>query len=209
MYVRVCQCLSVCVCACVRAGVCVCVCVSYRASSALSAHRLMIRPSRQTIWSKESRLFPSGGFNSETHQRLNVGSQHCNTFCISTVEQKMQKFWATDTVAGSRVADVNAVQPHVDVVLHVTPLLIIVEHEAPVAPKVKPVFFPSSQYGALKKTLFWDKYSICMQGCSCYNIFSNGDGKDLRCWLMYLLCRWSQPLFTMAILEANLKKVTS
>lgn len=38
---------------------------SYRASSALSAHRLMTRPSLHTIWSKASRIFPSGGFSSE------------------------------------------------------------------------------------------------------------------------------------------------
>ncbi len=45
---------------------CVSVCVlSYRASSALSAHRLMTRPSLHTIWSKASRIFPSGGFSSE------------------------------------------------------------------------------------------------------------------------------------------------
>lgn len=62
----------------------------------------------------------------------------------------MQKVWAADTVAGGRVADVNTVHPHVDVILHVPPLLIIVEHKSPVTPKVKPVFFPSSQYGALK-----------------------------------------------------------
>lgn len=156
--------------------VCVSVCVSYRASSALSAHRLMIRPSRQTIWSKESRVFPSGGFNSETHQRLNERTQHCNTFCVSIV--KLKNTEATHTVAGSRVADVNAVQPHVDVILHVTPLMIIVEHESPVTPKVKPVFFPSSKYGALKKNHCYSGINSFMQDCSCYNMFSNRDVKN-------------------------------
>lgn len=161
---------------CVR--VCLCKCVSYRASSALSAHRLMIRPSRQTIWSKESRVFPSGGFNSKTHQRLNEGTQHCNTFCIRIVKRKKHKFWATHTVAGSRLADVNAVQPHVDVILHVTPLLVIVENESPVTPKVKPVFFPSPKYGALKKNYCYSGINSSMQDCRYYNMFTNRDVKD-------------------------------
>lgn len=155
--------------------VCVSVCVSYRASSALSAHRLMIRPSRQTIWSKESRVFLSGGFNSETHQRLN---ERTHILCQYCKAEKTQKFWATHTVAGSRVADVNAVQPHVDVILHVTPLMIIVEHESPVTPKVKPVFFPSSKYGALKKNHCYSGINSFMQDCSCYNMFSNRDVKN-------------------------------
>lgn len=54
-------------------------------------------------------------------------------------------------MAGCRVADVDAVQPHVEVVLHVAPLLIIVEHQSAVTPKVKPVFFPPPKYSALKK----------------------------------------------------------
>lgn len=53
-------------------------------------------------------------------------------------------------MAGSRVTDVNAVHPHVDIILHVTPLLIIVKHESPVTPKVKPVSFPPPKYGAFK-----------------------------------------------------------
>ena len=60
----------------------------------------------------------------------------------------MQKM--TSTLTCSRVADVNAVHPHVDVILHVTPLLIIIEDEASVSPQVKPVFFPPAQYGTLK-----------------------------------------------------------
>lgn len=54
-------------------------------------------------------------------------------------------------MAGGRVADVDAVQPHVEVILHVAPLLIIVEHQSAVTPKVKPVFFPPPKYSALKK----------------------------------------------------------
>lgn len=56
----------------------------------------------------------------------------------------------TSTLTCSRVADVNAVDPHVDVILHVTPLLIIIEDEASVSPQVKPVLFPPAQYCTLK-----------------------------------------------------------
>lgn len=49
----------------------------------------------------------------------------------------------------SSVADVNAVDPHVDVVLHVTSLLIIIEHKSSIGPQVKPVSFPPTQYGTL------------------------------------------------------------
>lgn len=54
-------------------------------------------------------------------------------------------------MAGGRVTDVDAVQPHVEVILHVVPLLIIVEHQSAITPKVKPVFFPPPKYSALKK----------------------------------------------------------
>lgn len=74
----------------------------------------------------------------------------CKTFCINIIKWT-KRLWEASTVAGSRVADVDAVQPHVEVVLHVAPLLIIVEHQPPVTPKVKPVFFPPTKYSALKK----------------------------------------------------------
>jgi len=45
-------------------------------------------------------------------------------------------------------ADVDAVHPHVELVLHVTALLVVVEDEAAVGPKVKPVPLPPAQDGA-------------------------------------------------------------
>lgn len=55
----------------------------------------------------------------------------------------------TSTLTTSGVADVNAVHPHVDVILHVSPLLIIIEHETSVSPQVEPVLLPPTENGAL------------------------------------------------------------
>lgn len=51
------------------------------------------------------------------------------------------------TLTRSRTADVNAVDPHVNIILHVTALLIIVENKSSIRPQVKPVSFPPTQYG--------------------------------------------------------------
>ena len=58
------------------------------------------------------------------------------------------------TLTCCRAADVNAVHPHVNIILHVTALLIIVEDESPVSPQVKPVSFPPAQYGTLNIVRF-------------------------------------------------------
>lgn len=59
----------------------------------------------------------------------------------------------SSTLASSGVADVNAVHPHVDVILHVTPLLIVVEHKASISPQVEPVLLPPAENGAYEEGL--------------------------------------------------------
>lgn len=61
----------------------------------------------------------------------------------------------TSTLTSRGVADVNAVDPHVDIILHVTPLLIIIEHKSSVSPQVEPVSFPPTKYGAFNENMLW------------------------------------------------------
>lgn len=58
----------------------------------------------------------------------------------------------SSTLTSSRAADVDAVHPHVDVILHVAPLLIVVEDKAAISPQVEPVLLPPAQDGAFKET---------------------------------------------------------
>lgn len=54
----------------------------------------------------------------------------------------------TGTLTSRGVADVNAVNPHVDIIFHVTPLLIIIEHKTSISPQVEPVPLPPTKNGA-------------------------------------------------------------
>lgn len=118
---------------------------SYRASSALSAHKLMTRPSLQTIWRRASRFFPSGGFRStevETKETFEMSPRYSCTW---------PKHLTSSTLTSSGFADVNAVHPHVDVILHVAPLLIVVEHKTSISPQVEPVLLPPAENGACER----------------------------------------------------------
>lgn len=57
---------------------------------------------------------------------------------------------ATSTLTSSGVADVNAIHPHVDVILHVAPLLIVIEHKTSISPQVEPVLLPPTEDGAFE-----------------------------------------------------------
>lgn len=95
--------------------------MTHNASSALSAQRLMTRPSRHTICRRESLLLPSGGVSSETNDE-------------DRTLRKLDLHWMmqveiTLTFTRISVADVDAVHLHVDLILHVPPLLVIVEDQ--------------------------------------------------------------------------------
>ena len=189
--------------------------LSYRASSALSAHRLMTRPSLHTIWSKASRFFPSGGFSSEkpntrtnsdvTHMKYinkNVylsGSQwhHHETDDKHLDRQQSCGCWCSRPSCGCH-----------------PPCHAVVGHY-----RRRGVRQPTGQTSSFSTGAVWYlkpeyviiklKLNVFIQDLiPCYSISQVGSRllnavKTVRAIHRYSLCRWSQPLFTIAILKGN------
>lgn len=76
------------------------------------------------------------------------------------------------TLTCSRAADVNAVHPHVNIILHVTALLIIIENKASISPQVKPVSFPPAQYSTFNIKKLQSEFIHTGFQTKCHNVFT-------------------------------------
>lgn len=118
--------------------------------SSISAHYLEqgithLPVGRVQFWEAKQQNKQRRYIQKYSHQLVNHLSlsqqQHCATVNI--------------TLTSRRVANVNAVNPHMDVILHVTALLIIIEHKSTISPQVKPISFPPTKYGAFNEKMLW------------------------------------------------------
>lgn len=112
----------------------------------------------------------------------------------------------TGTLTSRGIADVNAVNPHVDIIFHVTPLLIIIEHKTSISPQIEPVPLPPTKNGAFNVrcatvifvTNYIHRFKVAVSLPSGWKRIL----ATVRVMMYgYSLWRWSQPLFTIAMLE--------
>lgn len=106
-----------------------------------------VHPCRQS-GAKHHAFFPLVGSDL---QKWYQGTISGNIWDVVYTQWHVTETFRPSTLASSGVADVDAVHPHVDVILHVTPLLVVVEDKTSISPQVEPVLLPPAEDGACEE----------------------------------------------------------